>query len=95
MKRVLICTFVALASGFFGSYVGGQMSAIYRTQPCQAQFWGLNMACKSLLTPVAMWQGSTTGLWTGMVLGAFIAGLATSKYQDPQQRPDEKTKVSG
>ncbi len=38
--------------------------------------------CQLQETPGAMWQGSTTGLWTGAILGAFIGGLATRKMVD-------------
>jgi len=29
------------------------------------------------VTPFALTEGGLTGLWCGMVLGAFVAGLAT------------------
>uniref|UniRef100_A0ACD5GUY2 Uncharacterized protein n=1 Tax=Desertifilum tharense IPPAS B-1220 TaxID=1781255 RepID=A0ACD5GUY2_9CYAN len=56
----------------------------------------LRTACKAVVTPVAFWQGSTTGLWTGAILGAFIAGLATAKSEEeasdlkltPEQRQE-------
>jgi len=76
-KRMLICTFSALASGLFGFYVGGQISAIARSQQCQNQTWLFRDACKTLTTPGAFWQGSTTGLLVGTILGAFISGTFT------------------
>ncbi|MBW4559921.1 MAG: hypothetical protein KME32_02000 [Mojavia pulchra JT2-VF2] len=76
-KRILICTLVALSSGFFGLYFGGQITFIFHSQKCQNQPWGLKEMCNTWVAPGAMWQGSTTGLWIGTVLGAFAAGLAT------------------
>lgn len=31
--------------------------------------------CHVWITPGATWQGSTTGIWTGTILGAFAGGL--------------------
>ncbi len=77
-KRLLICTFLALASGFFGGYVGGQISVQAHSQNCQDQQWELFKAgCKVAIAPGAVWKGSTTGIWTGSILGAFFAGLVT------------------
>jgi hypothetical protein len=78
-NRVLICTFLALSSGFFGSYISGQMTLMLRSQRCQNQAWGLKEICNAWVAPGAMWQGSTTGLWTGTVLGAFVGGLVTRR----------------
>lgn len=78
-KRVLICTFVALASGFFGSYLGGQISWLARTEQCRNQPEGLDHLCRAWQTPGALWKGSTAGAWTGTILGAFMAGAATRK----------------
>jgi uncharacterized protein YneF (UPF0154 family) len=83
-KRTLICTFVALASGLFGGYVGGQLNMAAHHQQCQAREQGLSIPgfpaiCQAWVTPGAIWQGSTSGLWVGTILGAFIAGLATRK----------------
>lgn len=80
-KRVLICSFVAIASGLFGAYLGGQISVADRTNQCQNYPWGLKSFCSILVTPGAAMQGSTTGLWVGTILGAFIGGLATHKPQ--------------
>ncbi|NJM71160.1 MAG: hypothetical protein HC862_13555 [Scytonema sp. RU_4_4] len=76
-NRTLICTFLALLSGFSGGYIGGQITLSFHTQKCQNQTWGLKQMCNALVTPSAVWQGSTTGLWTGTVLGAFVGGLVT------------------
>jgi hypothetical protein len=38
--------------------------------------------CSALVTPGASWQGSTAGLWTGTILGAFVGGLITRKSSD-------------
>lgn len=80
-KRTIICTFVALSSGIFGMWLGTKVSTFYRTQSCYHKFGGLNILCDSWVKPTALWQGSTTGWWTGTIGGAFIAGLATSKYK--------------
>lgn len=69
----------ALVSGFFGSYIGGQISLKAERQNCQTQPWGLKTVCETWITPGAIWQGSTTGMWIGCVLGAFVGGLATRK----------------
>ncbi len=76
-KRILICTFVALVSGVSSAYIGGQISLKTHSHSCQAQPWGLKAGCNAWVAPRAIWQGSTTGLWVGLVLGAFISGLAT------------------
>lgn len=76
-NRTLICTFLALLSGFSGGYIAGQMTISLHSQKCQNQPWGLKEMCNALVTPGAVWQGSTTGLWTGSVLGAFVGGLVT------------------
>jgi F0F1-type ATP synthase membrane subunit c/vacuolar-type H+-ATPase subunit K len=76
-KRILICTFVALVSGVSSAYIGGQISLKTHSHSCQAQPWGLKAGCTAWVAPRAIWQGSTTGLWVGLVLGAFISGLAT------------------
>ncbi|MBD2363792.1 hypothetical protein H6G36_21815 [Anabaena minutissima FACHB-250] len=72
---ILICTFLALTSGFFGSYVGGQIALMFHSQKCQNQSWGLQQICQVWITPGATWKGSTTGIWTGTILGAFTGGL--------------------
>ncbi|MBH8566522.1 hypothetical protein I8748_30955 [Nostoc sp. CENA67] len=80
-NRVLICTFLALSSGFFSAYIGGQITLMMHSQKCQNQPWGFKQACNTLITPGAMWQGSTTGLWTGTILGAFVGGSVTRRYR--------------
>ena len=87
-KRVFICTFTALVSGLFGAYVGGQINAIAHNHQCDVgarqglSIPGLNALCKAWNTPFALWEGSTTGLWTGTILGAFIGGLATRQTSE-------------
>ncbi|MFB2768491.1 hypothetical protein ACE1AT_04255 [Pelatocladus sp. BLCC-F211] len=76
-NRILICTFFALLSGFLSGYIGGQISLSLHSQKCQNQAWGFKQACSAWITPGAIWQGSTTGLWTGTILGAFVGGLVT------------------
>ncbi|UKO98201.1 hypothetical protein [Nostoc sp. UHCC 0870] len=72
---ILICTFLALTSGFFGSYIGGQITLMLHSQKCQNQSWALQQMCQVWITPGATWKGSTTGIWTGTILGAFVGGL--------------------
>ncbi len=81
-NRILTCTFLALSSGFFGGYIGGQITLTMHNQKCQNQSWGLKEMCNAWVTPGAMWQGSTTGIWTGTVLGAFIGGSVTRQTRD-------------
>jgi len=81
-KPILICTFVVLLSGAFGSYIGGQIALIVRSQKCQNQPWGFKEVCTAWVTPGALWEGGTTGLWTGTVLGAVIGGLVTRQVRD-------------
>ncbi|NWF62311.1 MAG: hypothetical protein HXY43_24435 [Fischerella sp.] len=76
-NRVLVCTFLALLSGFLSGYIGGQISVKLHYQKCQSQAWGFKHVCNAWVTPGAIWQGSTTGLWTGTILGAFVGGLVT------------------
>jgi hypothetical protein len=77
-NRILICTLVALSSGFFGGYIFGQITAMLHSQKCQNQAWGLQQLCNTWVTTGAMWQGSTTGIWMGTILGAFVSGLVTN-----------------
>lgn len=71
--------------------MGGQISIAAHIQRCDvgakqglSSIAGLvKPLCQFKETPGALWQGSTTGLWTGMILGAFIGGLATRKTADP------------
>ncbi|MBD2666587.1 hypothetical protein [Richelia sinica] len=78
-KRILICTFLALTSGLGGAVMGGQITVLLHSQKCQNQSWGFKEMCHALITPGATWQGSTGGIWTGTVLGAFVGGLVTKK----------------
>ncbi len=75
--RILICTFLALTGGLFGGYIGGQTTSMLHQQKCQNHSWGLKVMCQVLVTPGAAWQGSTTGIWLGTVLGAFVGGSIT------------------
>ncbi|MDH6098867.1 hypothetical protein NWP21_08440 [Anabaenopsis sp. FSS-46] len=76
-NRFLTCTFLAVTLGLLGAYIGGHMTSMLHNQNCQNQSWGLKVMCNVWVTPGATWQGSTTGLWMGTVLGAFIAGSIT------------------
>ncbi|MDP5016224.1 hypothetical protein FJR11_10945 [Anabaena sp. UHCC 0187] len=78
-KRILICTFLALSSGFFTALIGGQITVMLHSQKCQNQAWGFKQMCSALVTPGASWQGTSAGLWTGTILGAFAGGLITRK----------------
>jgi hypothetical protein len=78
-KRILICTFVALSSGFFGGLIGGQITSMQHSQKCQTQTWGFQQVCNTLGTPAAIWQGSIAGIWTGTILGAFVGGSIVHK----------------
>ncbi|MDZ4873935.1 MAG: hypothetical protein CLLPBCKN_003331 [Chroococcidiopsis cubana SAG 39.79] len=78
-KRMLVCTFVALAAGCFGAIAGGQISAWVHQQNCQQFQWGGKEICQAWAIPGALWQGSTTGFWVGEVVGALLAGLATQR----------------
>lgn len=71
---ILICTFLAITSGFFGGYIGGQITMMLHSQKCQNQPWGLHQMCRIAIIPIS-WQGSTAGVWTGTILGAFTGGL--------------------
>jgi len=82
MNRVLTCTFSSLLAGFFGGYIGGQITLILHSQKCQNQPWGVKEMCNVMVTPGAIWQGSTTGIWTGTVLGAFVSGLVTKQNRE-------------
>lgn len=81
-NRALICTLLALSSGFFGGYIGGQITLMLHNQKCQNQPWGFKQMCNAWVTPGAMWQGSTTGIWTGTILGAFVGGSVTRQTRD-------------
>jgi hypothetical protein len=76
-KRILICTFLALSSGFFSGLIGGQITVMLHSQKCQNQSWGFKQMCNALVTPGASLQGSAAGMWTGTILGAFVGGLIT------------------
>lgn len=78
-KRVLVCMFVALTSGIVSAYVGSQISLKVQTQKCQAQPWVLETVCQAWVTPRAVWQGSTTGLYLGTLLGGIASILGTTK----------------
>ncbi|MCT7986071.1 hypothetical protein NG796_22600 [Laspinema sp. A4] len=76
-KRMLICTGVALLSGALGSFWGGQMRWLAHAQQCNtSDYVWLNTLCRVQHSP-AMFKGGTAGLWTGTILGAFLAGIAT------------------
>jgi hypothetical protein len=78
-KRIFICTFLALSSGLCGGFIGGQITSMLHSQKCENQSWGFKEMCNVLVTPGAVWQGSTTGVWTGTILGAFAGGVVTKK----------------
>lgn len=88
-KRVIVCTFVALMSGFFGAYIGGQINLRADNHSCQTQPLGWREVCNAWVAPKAIWQGSTTGLWMGLLLGAFFSGLATHQTAKEKQASTE------
>ena len=49
------------------------------SQRCQNQPWAMKELCNLWVTPGATWQGSTTGIWVGTILGAFAGGLIIRK----------------
>jgi len=78
-KIALICSLGILTSALGGAYLGGHINVIIQRQKCQKQIWGIHQLCQAWVTPGAMWQGSTTGLWIGTALGAVVAAVATRK----------------
>ncbi len=88
-KRVLVCTFGAIASGLLGLYLGGRGNLELQTQKCDRgslSIPGAKNLCQLWVTPFALTDGSITGLWCGMVLGAFFTGLATHKPEDDSEK---------
>lgn len=83
-KRVIVCTFVALTSGIVSAYVGSQISLRFQSQKCQAQPWGLETVCHAWVAPGAIWQGGTTGLYIGILLGGILGILGTAKINGKQ-----------
>lgn len=78
LKRVSVCTFVALLSGILSAYLGSQISLQIHRQKCQNQPWGFKTVCHTWVAPGAIWQGGTTGFALGTVLGG-LASVATFK----------------
>jgi hypothetical protein len=78
-KRILICTVIALSSGFFGGLMAAQITSMLHNQKCQTQGWGFQQVCNVVVTPGAIWQGSIAGIWTGTILGAFVGGSIVRK----------------
>jgi hypothetical protein len=76
-NRALICTFSALTSGCFAGYIGWQIAFNLHSQKCQSQIWGVKQLCSTAIVPSTIWQGGTTGVWTGTILGAFFGALVT------------------
>lgn len=83
---------MALACSGFGFAVGGNLQFQSKMQACQGYSWGFSKVCQLWAGPSAWLQGSTTGAWVGMVLGGFVAGLATSREsrEDSQQLTAEE-----
>ncbi|MBD2138330.1 hypothetical protein H6F32_12170 [Anabaena sp. FACHB-1237] len=79
---ILLCTFLALSSGFFGGLITAQVMVTLASQKCQKSpntIWGFTQICHTWIAPAAILQGSTAGIWTGTVLGAFVGGLMVRK----------------
>lgn len=81
-NRTLACTFSALTCGILGFWFGGQINLALQQRSCDTQPWGVRAACRMVVTPRAIWQGSTAGLWTGTILGAFLAASLTRPSQE-------------
>ncbi|WP_071880859.1 hypothetical protein [Geitlerinema sp. PCC 7407] len=64
-----------------GAYLGSQTSWAWRSRACERWGAAARSACQAWVMPGAVWQGSTTGLWSGGIFGAFLAGLATSPHR--------------
>jgi hypothetical protein len=85
-RRILVCSFFAVTLGFFGGYVGGQISTSVHSQKCQNQSFGWQQACSLINAPQTAWkgwQGTTRGLWTGAVAGGFMGGVVTKRTRRP------------
>ncbi len=94
-KRMLICTLVALLSGALASFWGGQMRWLAHTQQCKtSDYVWLNTLCRVQHSP-AMFKGGTAGLWTGTILGAFLAGIATRYPKGKSLSGPENQEVLG
>lgn len=78
-QRTFICTTIALATAISSAFIGGQLSMRLHGEKCLTQGWGWQQLCSITTNPVAMWQGGTTGLWTGAIFGAFIGGVITRR----------------
>ena len=79
---------MALTSGLSGAYLGGKINLLAHQNQCNQNtkqyllLPKINQVCQVLVTPNAVWQGSTAGLWMGTILGAFVGGLATRHPPD-------------
>jgi hypothetical protein len=94
-KRMLVCTAVALLSGALGSFWGGQMRWLAHAQQCNtSDYVWLNTLCRVQQSP-AMFKGGTAGLWTGTILGAFLAGIATRHPKGKSLSGQGNPEVSG
>jgi hypothetical protein len=85
LKRIIICSLIALVSGTISAYFGSQISLRVQTQKCQTQPWGLETVCYAWVAPGAVWQGSTTGLYIGTLCGGILGILATTKKVNQKQ----------
>ena len=81
-KRTFVCSASGIVSGLFGCYLGGQIGMASSISRCDRHPIGLSTLCQAWTAPGAIWQGSTTGLWVGAILGGFLGGVATSKQGD-------------
>jgi hypothetical protein len=92
-KRVLVCTLIALTSGIVSAYIGSQISLKVQGQKCQSQPWGLETACQAWITPRAVWQGGSTGLYLGTLLGGIVSILGTTKARTIK-KADSQEKIA-
>lgn len=85
---------MALTSGFSAAYLGGKINLLAHQNQCNQDtkqyllLPGINPICQAWVTPKALLQGSTTGLWVGTILGAFVGGLATRHPIDEDNSSD-------
>lgn len=84
-KRMMICSFCAVTCGLFGGLFAWQIASSLPAQKCQNQTWEFEkMMCNIQASPQSMYQGfqgGTSGVWSGTILGAFLAGLGTRQLR--------------
>jgi hypothetical protein len=71
MNRTLICTLVAITSGCFGFWMGGQFDAAVQRRTCQSSLSSA-IPCPTQVTRRSFWYSS---LGTGLASATLAAGL--------------------